>query len=599
VSRAHGGSDRLETAAEIWMGRDGLDPEREWPYLHRLRSDGERLHLSVASVWAEYLRARASGLSSDAGVASALARGRSTTAAPDDFAAGPAVAISLPPSTTTDLDTLAGELSPSDDGSEEDEDAQPPSGKRSRFPEYSDGANAEMFVRDHGQDLLFVAELRSWFAWKGTRWLRDIDGEVERRAWKTVSAMIRRAGRRLAKANGEEEQKAAVAQLRQAERCADLRAVQRMIATARFHEKVIMPLAVLDSDGYLFNCANGTLDLRSGVLRSHTRADFITKISPIVYDASAAAPRFEAFIGRIFASDQGLIDFVQRLLGYAMVGQPVEHIMPVAFGSGANGKTTLIEAIRHVFGDYAQQAPGDLLLRRVSTGGPTPDLARLPGARLVLVSETEEGKHWNESLVKQLTGGDRIAARDLYTTLFEFTPVATYLLMTNHLPKVSTTGEAIWRRLRIIPFDVTIPETERDPHLLQALRAEAAGILRWLVAGALKWADCSLGDVPGAVTKSTAKYRRAADVVGRFLDDCCELGDSLAIGATELHAAFTAWADANGDESLTLSKFGRELNDRGFSACKSGTVTRQGLRLRPDSRTLADLESNKSLRNGV
>jgi putative DNA primase/helicase len=312
------------------------------------------------------------------------------------------------------------------------------------------------------------------------------------------------------------------------------------------------------------NVANGTLDLKAGTLHPHRREDLLTKLTPIRFEPAASAPSWDAFLLGIFDGDTGLIRFVQRAVGYSLSGSTREQVLFLAHGSGANGKSTFLETIREAAGEYAQQAPPEMFLEQ-RAGTIRNDVARLPGARLVTAVETGEDRRLAEPLVKQLTGGDMVAARHLYRDYFEFGPQCKAWLATNHRPEIRGTDEAIWRRIRLIPFTVTIPEDERDPNLLETLRAELPGILAWAVAGCLDYLQHGLG-APEAVTAATAGYRADMDVIGTFLDECCVLGTHARAKAVDLYQTYITWADAAGErDRLTKKDFGQRLAERGFA----------------------------------
>lgn len=270
----------------------------------------------------------------------------------------------------------------------------------------------------------------------------------------------------------------------------------------------------MDTHPWLLNVANGTLDLRTGQLRPADRADLLTKAAPVVYAPTATCPQWEAFLDRILGGDKELIRYVQKAASYSLTGLDTEECFFVLHGVGQNGKSTLVETLSALLGtDYAQQATPDLLMQKKQDRHAT-ELAVLRGARLVASVETGQGKRLNESLIKSMTGGDRIRANFMHQETFEFRPEFKVWLSTNHKPVITGTDLGIWQRIRLIPFNVQIPDNERDGAFKTRLRESAAlsGILNWAIEGALLWQQEGLKP-PQAVTEATQAYREEMDVL--------------------------------------------------------------------------------------
>ena len=281
-------------------------------------------------------------------------------------------------------------------------------------------------------------------------------------------------------------------------------AVERL---AKADRRIAATVDQWDADPWLLNTPGGVVDLRDGGYRLHNPADYITKISGTAPDPSRPIPHWLAFLERVTAADAELIAFLQRIAGYCLTGSTSEHALFFLYGTGSNGKSTFLNAITGVIGGYCRTAPIETFTASPSDRHPT-DLAGLRGARLVTAVETEEGRRWAESKIKALTGGDKIAARFMRQDFFEYTPQFKLLIAGNHKPGLRSVDEAIRRRLHLIPFTITIPAEERDLGLPDKLKAEAPGILNWMIDGCLQWQQIGLAP-PKVVTDATAAYLRS------------------------------------------------------------------------------------------
>ena len=442
---------------------------------------------------------------------------------------------------------------------------------------FTDLGNAERLQARHGDDLLYCARRGEWLVWDGRRWLADDSREVDRRAIDTVRALYAEAAQQQ-----DSGRRAALAGW--AIKCEADHKRGAMLHTAG----ALLPTRPddLDRDPWLLTCLNGTLDLTTGELLPHQRGDRITKLAPVDYDPTAKAPSWAAFLDRIMAGNAGLITFLQRAIGYSLTGDTREQVLLILHGTGANGKSTLLETLTALLGEYATKTPTETLLLKKMAGGIPADVARLRGARLVTAVEAEEGQRLAESLVKQMTGGDTLAARRLYQDFEEFKPAFKLWLATNHKPQIRGTDLAIWRRLRLVPFTVTIPEAEQDKTLGAKLAAELPGILAWAVRGCLDWQRDGLG-TPAEVRQATAAYREEQDTLAGWLDECCILDPTATATAGELYKNYTAWCEANGkrkEEQESSTSFGLRLGDRGFDKYKDKKTKRvvyMGLGLQP------------------
>jgi putative DNA primase/helicase len=314
----------------------------------------------------------------------------------------------------------------------------------------------------------------------------------------------------------------------------------------------------------------------------------LSKLAPVSFDPDADSPLWSAFLHKIMAGNPELIGFVQRAVGYSLTGDTSEQKFFVCWGGGANGKSTLLRTVQAMLGAYAVCTSIEtLVVKRGSSA--TNDVARLAGARLVSAVEAEDGQRLAEERVKHMTGGDAIAARFLYHEHFEFRPTFKLWLATNHRPQVRGTDEAIWRRINLVPFTVSIPESEQDRKLPEKLEAELPGILAWSVAGCLRWQADGLA-TPGEVRAATDEYRRAEDTIGSFLEDCCDLFPDAITPARELYAAYVAWCERTGEKSpLSQKKLGPRLRERGLRPIRNSATYRhewQGVALVPSGGSL-------------
>ena len=422
----------------------------------------------------------------------------------------------------------------------------------------TDLGNCGRLIAHHGEDLRFCFPWARWLVWDGRRWAVDSSGEVHRRAKRTVKEIYREAG----DATGDEARKALAKHAMRSE--AENR-IQAMISLAK-SEVPVMP-EELDRNPWLLNVSNGTLDLRTGELRDHRRDDLMTKLAPVDYDPAAEAPAWAAVLERTIPSEP-VREFFKKLCGRAFSGDVSEHVLPVLYGTGANGKSTVLNALLEAAGEYGMQAAPDLLIAK--RGNHPTEVADLFGMRFVASIEVEDGRRLAESLVKTLTGGDRVRARRMRQDFWEFAPTHKVFMAVNHKPQVKGNDTAIWRRIRLIPFTETIPPAEQDKKLPEKLRAELPGILRWAVEGCLEWQREGL-KAPTEVRKATGAYRSEMDVIGAFLRDECVAGAGYKATLKDVYERYAEWCEEGGERPETKRKFNARLTERGqFDDRRSG-----------------------------
>ena len=426
--------------------------------------------------------------------------------------------------------------------------------KAPRTSELTELEMSEQLVEKFGGELRYCAAFGGWHRWTGTHWESD-EVEHARECVKVIAREL--AGEAVALLDRDK--------FNAAKRAGSARGVAAILDLARSAPDIVFSSAQADRDPWLLNVQNGTLDLRNGLLRPHAKADLITKACPVAYDPQAMAPTFERFLREV-QPDPEVRAYLGRLFGYSAIGIVREHVIAVLWGPGANGKSVLADAVTFVFGGYAKPGPSSLI---VSSGyDPHPcDTASLVSSRLVVVHETKRGASFDASKIKLLTGGDKLTARRMRQDYFTFEPTHTLVMLSNYRPSADATDAALWRRVQLVPFDVTIPEEDRDPNLSHALRAEGPGILRWLVDGALEYQCMGLAP-PAIVREQTEKYRAAEDTIGAFLEERTVKLSRASVKAGLLYKSFTQWCDDNGRKACNGNDFGAELKGRGFDKVK-------------------------------
>lgn len=422
---------------------------------------------------------------------------------------------------------------------------------------------ARRIVDAHGCDLRFVGAWGDWYCWDSQKgvWCEDTTGEVARRAKGVADEILTDAGHELTNAPGKAAASAAEDKIKTAIKLRRRQILTNALGLAESESTVVARPSDWDSDQWLFNVANGTINLRTGELQPQKRSDLITKCSPVVCLPDAKAPTWDAFIARVLP-DASVREYLLRTLGYALTGDVTAHVLHILWGPGANGKSTFVETVAHVFGDYASVAPPSLLLKSINQRHPT-EFACLHGRRLVTAAETPEQGQLNESVVKAITGGDRITTRRLYEDFWVFDPTHKLFLQTNHKPQISGTDDGIWRRIRFIAFDVTIPEEERDPELGEQLREEAPGILNQLLEGCQRWQRDGLTP-PTAVRSATLEYRSSEDVLGCFIEEVTINAPGEVVEVQVLYDAYEAWCKEEGAHSVTKRTLTGMLKLRGW-----------------------------------
>lgn len=434
----------------------------------------------------------------------------------------------------------------------------------------SDAGNAERLHEVHGENLRHVTESGQWLVWNGCRWEPDNTGEVTRRFIEVMRATAKEA-------TDHPSPEAAQILAKFALNACNKARIEAGISLARSIPGISVSVNDLDADPWLVGTPEGVIDLRQGRPITPRREHLITKSIGASYDPQAECPTWERFIATITGGDIELADYLQAALGYTLTGRVTEQCLFFLYGTGQNGKGVYTETAKRLLCDYGQTAP-ETLFTKDRNPGATNDVARLAGCRMAIAAELDEGAAFAESRIKALTGGDTITARMLYHEFFDFAPSHKFWISGNHKPTVKGTDHGIWRRLRLVPFTVRIPEDQKDPDLASKLAAELPGILNWAIAGCLRWQREGLR-VPQCVKAATEAYRAEEDIIGQFLDEATEGRADARTGRTELYRAYQEWAEGEGiNHPLTARRFNRQVEERGFRWVKShGTQVWEGI----------------------
>lgn len=436
--------------------------------------------------------------------------------------------------------------------------------------------NAERMLDHYGDGLMYVPEIDGWFSWTGIYWQRAPGVHMEHLAKETIRALPDEA--KDIESDAERAEFFRFCSLSQ-------RAVmvRNMVSLAQSDPRIVVGMADLDKQTHLLGVGNGVVDLTTGKLLPPDQAYRVTTITPVEYDAAAPCPLFEQTVADVFFGDADMIGFFQRLIGYSLMAQPTEDVLAIPYGSGSNGKSTVLGAIRDVLGEHAKMASADTFLSSgaagAAAGSAREDVLRLRGARFVYVSEPDEGSELREGLIKSMTGGEPLPARGLYSkTTVEVAPTWVAFMPTNHRPIVKGDDHAIWRRLLPVPFtrnfdhDLTL---EKDPDRAEKLAAEAAGILSWCVRGALAYQRGGL-QPPAAVRQARDDYKSDMDLLAEWLDECCEVGPAYVESNARLWTSWESFAKARGELRFIASakSLGRRLQAKGMEPIQNSAGLR-------------------------
>lgn len=416
----------------------------------------------------------------------------------------------------------------------------------------TDLANGRRLAARHGADIRFTPE-RGWLVWDGRRWaVDDKQVQIQARAKETAGSIYGEVRDALDKD----------ATFKHAKRSQSKGAIEAMMWLARSEPGIPARLTDFDANGWLFNVANGTVNLRTGELQEHRREDLISNLSEIAFDSGAVCELWDGFLWRVTAKNDELYAYLRRFVGYLLVGDTSEQALHFLYGLGANGKSVFCEVLMRLLGEYSVAVSPDLIMLKRHGSIPN-DVARLRGVRAALMNETTQGARFDEAKLKDLTGGDTLSARFLHQEFFDFQPTHRIVIRGNHKPAINGTDEGIWRRLRLVPFTVTIPEDERDQHLLAKLQAELPGILNWAIAGCLEWQRDGLKP-PGIITDAVRAYREESDTLGRFIDERCAVRKLAELKSSMFLQRYRDYAERAGERSISHKELPAEMQRRGF-----------------------------------
>ena len=445
----------------------------------------------------------------------------------------------------------------------------------------TDVGNAERFAAMFKDQVKYCAIYKKWFIWNGKRWEQDDTGKIITYAIECVRNIIHDADLLL---EGD-KRKSLIQHSLKSESSGKLKA---LLEIASGMPAITVRSEDLDQNPWLLNCQNGTIDLRTGKLKPHDPKDYITRICAAAYKPDCTIPLWTQLMEKITGGDKEYIRYIQKALGYALTGDISEQAIFILYGTGSNGKSTMLNIFAALLNGYAQSTSSDTFMQKKNESVNN-DIARLKGARFVSAIEMEEGKRMAESLIKSMTGGDKLVTRFLYGEFFEYVPQFKVFLAVNHKPDIRDTTNSIWRRIKIMEFNNTFTEQERDKNFPTKIMAkELPGILAWAVQGCLDWQQNGI-NAPDIVEAATRAYKEEMDSFSHFFNECCVVREGARVSNKMLRAKYDEWCAENGERGLTQRPFSRKLRERGYDTRNSsptGTAEWHGFTLRGEAARL-------------
>lgn len=447
---------------------------------------------------------------------------------------------------------------------------------------FSDAGNARWFIRCQDGGVRFVRERGAWFVNLGTHWAESVDGAIERRAKKAAAAIF------AALDQEEMTRDMREARVRHGLKSEQAPRLAAMLELARSEPGITISATELDTDPMLLATRGGAVDLRAGEFRLPRGDEYVTRQAGCEFRPHQRCPIWIAFLGRVMDGDVAMIEFLQRAVGYSLTGDTREQCLFICHGPGANGKTVFLNTVRALAGTYGANASIETFADRREVAASN-DIARLAGTRFVCATEFDEGRRLAEGLVKSLTGGEALTARFLFREYFEFAPTFKVWLGVNHKPAIRGDDNGIWRRIRLIPFGVTIPPDEQDKTLGEQLLRELPGILNWAIVGCLAWQRDGL-QPPAAVLTATESYRAESDALRDWLTERVIESPAASVQAKHFYDDYRHFTEDRGSSPLSMKRWAQRMADRGYHKDGGRLVHYRGI-------GLVDLEGRNG-RNG-